>query len=105
MYDHGYQEARGYKQILRLYERSMINCLKTGMGATSLIRNGTVGEEEEETKMMEDEELCPCGCQQIMKKGQFLEGVSGYVKDVAKNGLSALQFLPREEEEKDMDED
>lgn len=39
------------------------------------------------------------------EKGQFLEGVSGYVKDVAKNGLSALQFLPREEEEKDMDED
>jgi hypothetical protein len=83
MYDHGYQEARGYKQILRLYERSMINCLKTGMGATSLIRSDTVGEEEEETKMMEDEELCPCGCQQIMKKGQFLDSVSGYVKDVA----------------------
>jgi hypothetical protein len=48
-----------------------------------LIRSDTVGEEEEETKMMEDEELCPCGCQQIMKKGQFLDSVSGYVKDVA----------------------
>jgi hypothetical protein len=100
MYDLGYKEPRRYKNILKVWEPRMFQYFKTGIiskypsGRTNASQ---AKEKEEEPKMMEGEELCPCGCKQTVKKGQFFAEDSLYEKDVASNGLSALRILRRKD--------
>lgn len=103
MYDHGYSEAKGYGNIIKKTQPRMIEYFKTGIIETNPLQGRVNASKKdniaEEKGMAPDEEYCPCGCKQIVKKGQFDETDSRYVGFRMKNGLSALQILTQEKTE------
>ena len=105
MYDHGYSEAKLYANIIKKSQPRMIEYFKTGIVGTNPLQGRVNASKKDdvpaEKGMADDEEYCPCGCKQIVKKGQFYETDSRYVGFRMKNGLSALQILTEEKTEQE----